>query len=124
MNDKSGNYYYLGSDGKEYFTADDAQKYGGGLKGRRWHTPHKVYEAVKYDDIVAKETTGQMVPEVKEVKAAVVAANSLSLTEFDHLSEEQMKEILRQKGVPPRGNPKRETLLKMLKALSSSALQE
>ena len=118
-----GVYYYLGQNGKEYFTAQDAEKIGGGLKGRRFHNPKKVYETVKYEDIVPSTTTTTVpviTPSVQVIQtpAEAVAANSLASTEYDNLTKEQLREALRQKGIPIRGNPSENTMRTALKATS------
>lgn len=133
-----GVWRYLGTDGKEYPDADDAQKYGGGLKAKRWHSPVKEWQPV-YEDIAKEDAPVQVVSQSQTtpqtttvtiaqatvpivttpVQAAQDAANSLAFSEYDSLDIMQLKENLRQKGYIIRGNPKRETLLEKLKGHQS-----
>lgn len=102
-------YYYLGNDGKEYFELEDAKKYGGGVKGKRFHNPVKTYEPVYETESVQTLT--------ENVPVATPATASMALSDFDNLDVAQLKEILRGKGYIIKGNPKRETLLEQIKKI-------
>ena len=123
-----GVYRYLGADGKEYAEKHDAIKYGGGLKGQRYHDPVKRYEPVPYDAPVEPETKEEAKEEPQE-EASIespltgrtpgeeIANNSQALMEFDHLEAPALREILRAKGYLIKGNPSKATLLEKLKQL-------
>ncbi len=124
MANTEGHWYYLGKDGKEYFELHDAQRYGKGAVGKRWHSPIKKFEAIPYEElhdaVPAEEPKTQangstMKPEA-EVETDMVDVPE-GIMEFDNLNVQQLKEVLRRKGIISKGNPSRETLLEKLKNL-------
>lgn len=112
-----GRYYYLGKDGKEYFIADDAHKYGGGVVGRRYHNPIKKYEEYKYDPAPDEAANAPVIAPNDVPMTTSVGQASLALTEFDHMEVPQLKEILRSKGYTIKGNPGKDKLLEQIKKI-------
>ena len=117
-----GHYYYLGKDKKEYFTREDADKYGGGAIKRRWHMPIKQYEDIPYEELESEKPVPVSAFEQSgletDSKETDVVNVPEGILEFDQLDPKEMKEILRRKGIILKGNPGRDTLLEKLKSLS------
>lgn len=88
----AGKYYYLGKNGLEYATKDDADKHGGGCVGQRFHNPVKQWEPV-YEEIES--------------------------TEYDAMDLPQLKKVLQDKGYQIKGNLKRETIIEKLNSLKT-----
>ncbi len=110
MANTAGRYYYLGKDGKEYFTREDADKYGSGAVKKRWHSPVKEYEDL-YGELDKEEA-----PMTQATETDVVNVPE-GIMEYDQLDVAQMKAVLLRKGIKPVGNQSRETLLAKLKSL-------
>jgi len=108
----TGKYYFLGKNGLEYATIDDAKKYGGGAVGQRFHNPIKKYEPIPYDPV----DTTNLVENTDTVFPASVNVPQ-AISEYDNMEIIQLKEVLRNKGYVVKGNPKRETLIAKLKSL-------
>lgn len=112
--------YYKGRNGLEYPEFSDAVKYGGGVVAKRTFTPQKVWEPV-YDELTPAEKkvdaldplaampTPPMVPPLDPPQA---------LNDYDNMSKEQLKEALKTKGYPIKGNPSEETMREKLKLLN------
>lgn len=111
MADVNGKWYYKGNDGLEYATIEDARKYGGGVVGKRFHQPMKIWEPV-YEEMTEEAVK-------VNAKAALGHDTPQAVTEYDNMDIPQLKEVLRAKGYAIKGNPKRETIIEKLKSLNS-----
>ncbi len=128
----TGKYYYLGKNGLEYATFDDADNkkagYGGGCVGKRFHNPVKQWEPV-YENMesttVATPTAAQVVPEnyvaplnqIPESVETPLVDTPQNVTEYDAMDLPQLKKVLADKGYQIKGNLKRETIIEKLKSL-------
>ena len=110
--------YYKAKNGLEYAELADANKYGGGAVGKRYHESVKKWEPV-YEDLEQSQNT----PKVQQTANANDMTNvgvdaPQAANDFDGMDKEQLKVALRSKGYPIKGNPSEATLREKLKLLS------
>ena len=109
MQDKT---YYLGNNGLEFATEDDAKKYGEGLKG------YRTVRADRYE-YVAPAYTPADVPPVEEQKPAptVEATGGLDSGNLDIAGDDQLREFLKSRKVPGANLMGRVKMLERTKAI-------
>jgi len=115
----SGKFYYLGKNGLEYAEIEDANKYGGGCVGKRFHNPIKQWEPV-YETVSSDPTSGMPVAAPIEDKILPPLVDTpQNITEYDAMDLPSLKKALQDKGYQVKGNLKRETIITKLKSLQS-----
>lgn len=113
----TGKYYYLGKNGLEYAEIEDAQKYGQGCVGKRFHNPVKQWEPV-YETVSPDPTNGMTVAAPKEDAIVTPLVDTpQNVTEYDAMDLPSLKKALQDKGYQVKGNLKRETIIAKLKSL-------
>lgn len=110
----TGKTYYLGKNGLEYAEIEDANKYGGGCVGKRFHNPVKQWEPV-YEDVPSGLNDHTTLIEDETIVPLVDTPQNV--TEYDAMGLPQLKKVLQDKGYQIKGNLKRETIIAKLKSL-------
>lgn len=116
-----GKWYFKGRNRLEYATKEDADKYGGGAIGRRFHTPIKQWEPI-YDEIPSEVESNEVqvnVPSIIPPKEEIMVDTPQAVSDYSNFTPIQLRELLRTKGYAIRGNPSRDTMITKLKSLEN-----